>query len=76
MREDKYKPGAQDGLIIMIQLASAVVHLQEHIDTGEGADLSAAQSCLDHPLVQKWMSNNSVLLPLRRDAGDAGRERV
>ena len=57
-----------DFQIMIIQLASAVVHLQEFIDTGEPNDLDAAQTNLAHPLIQKWMAENEVLLPLRRDA--------
>ncbi len=53
--------------LIVIQLASAVIHLQEFIDTGELFDRLAANSNLEHPLVKGWMSNNKILLPQRRD---------
>jgi len=56
-----------DEEMIIIQLASAVVHLQEHIDTGNPLDFFAAESNLAHPLVETWMSDNKVLLPVRRD---------
>lgn len=56
-----------DNEMIVVQLASAVIHLQEHINTGEAFDFAAAESNLAHPLVEKWMSDNKVLLPLRRD---------
>lgn len=53
--------------LLVVQLASAVVHLQEHIDSGEPFDRAAAESCLSHPLVEDWMSHNKALLPVRRD---------
>ena len=53
--------------IIVVQLASAVVHLQEHIDTGELLDLEAAKGNMAHPFVTRWLANNKVLLPVRRD---------
>jgi len=56
-----------DNETIVVQLASAVIHLQEHIDTGEPYDFSAAESNLAHPLVEQWMVDNKVLLPVRRD---------
>jgi len=56
-----------DNEMIVVQLASAVIHLQEHIDTGEPLDFAAAESNLAHPLVESWMSENKALLPLRRD---------
>lgn len=52
---------------IIIQLASAVVHLQEYIETDEHLDFYAAASNLAHPDVENWMADNKVLLPLRRD---------
>ena len=52
---------------IIAALASAVVHYQEHIDTGEALDLGAARGCLDNPLVSQWIDDNEALLPLRRD---------
>ncbi len=53
--------------MIIVQLANAVIHLQEHIDTGEPFDLAAADANLSHPLVEDWMADNKVLLPQRRD---------
>lgn len=53
--------------ITIVQLASAVVHLQEHIDTGELLDLTAAEGNLAHPFVEKWLADNKIMLPVRRD---------
>ena len=56
-----------DNEMTIVQLASAVIHLQEHIDTDEPMDFAAAESNLAHPLVEDWMAKNKVLLPVRRD---------
>lgn len=56
-----------DEQTIIMNLASAVIHLQEHIDTGHPFDRVAAETNLAHPLVENWMADNKVLLPVRRD---------
>ena len=57
--------------VVVISLISAVVHYQEHIDTGEPADLVAAKGAISANLVVRdWARENRVLLPLRRDGVD------
>jgi hypothetical protein len=49
-----------------IQLASLVVHLTEHIATGEPADLDAARGILESPDVAKILEKGP-LIPLMRN---------
>ena len=53
---------------IICALVSAVVHLQEYIDTDELLDLEAAKSVLQTFSLQQWIRHNYALIPVRRDA--------
>ena len=52
---------------LMVFAMSAVVHLKEFIDTGESADLDAADGLINGPEVRAWIEDNEIMLPLRRD---------
>ena len=52
---------------IICALVSAVVHLQEYIDTNELLDLEAAGSALQNYPLQQWIRHNYALIPVRRD---------
>ena len=53
---------------LMLGVGSAIAHLLEYIDTGEGADLAAAMSAIntDEELM-RFAESYPVLLPVRRD---------
>ena len=53
--------------VMLMHALSAVVHLREHIDTGEPLDLVAAKSSLSDPSLRSWVDESLVLLPVRRD---------
>ena len=52
---------------LMVFAMSAVVHLKEFIDSGESADLDAADGLINGPEVRAWIEDNEIMLPLRRD---------
>lgn len=52
---------------IICALVSAVVHLQEYIDTNEFMDLEAAKSALQSYPLKQWIRHNHALVPVRRD---------
>ncbi len=52
---------------IICALVSAVVHLQEYIDTDELLDLDAAKNALQSYSLQQWIRHNFALIPARRD---------
>ena len=51
----------------MVFAMSTVVHLMEFIDTGESADLDAATGLLNGVELRRWIEDNEIMLPLRRD---------
>ncbi len=57
----------KDDNALLIGPASAIAHLLEYIDTGEGADLAAAMSALNTSDVVAFANTYPVLLPVRRD---------
>jgi hypothetical protein len=50
----------------LCKLGSLIVHYEEYIDTGEMADLGAAQSIHEDPEVVEWLEAMGVYLPLKR----------
>ena len=53
---------------VTLMLLSCVVHLAEHIDTGEPLDLAAATGNLNDPDVLAYLATvDRALLPCRRD---------
>jgi len=56
----------KDQRMLMLALSS-ICHYQEFIDTKEPTDLFAAQHILADRDLKQWITNNKVLLPLRRD---------
>lgn len=52
---------------VLIFAMSAIVHLQEFIDTGESADLDAALGLINGTELRAWIEDNEIMLPLRRD---------
>lgn len=55
--------------LLEIRLASAIVHLLEHIDTGNALDYDAALGVLYSTDVERAF-DDLALLPLRRDGKD------
>lgn len=51
--------------VVLFNLACAVVHLREFIDTSVHVDAIAANALLADSRVQKWAEQNKVLLPPR-----------
>jgi len=58
---------------LIAYLASAVVHLLEHIDTNELTDLETAKGLLAMYPVQQWVRHNHALIPVRRDGKEFGK---
>lgn len=52
---------------ILIFAMSTIVHLQEFIDSGDSADLDAANGLISGTEMRAWIDENEILLPLRRD---------
>lgn len=57
----------QDQEVLLVKAFSVIVHLKEHIDTGETADLDVANGMLSSEEMIRWIDDNEVMLPLRRD---------
>ena len=54
--------------VVKLMLASCIVHLIEHIDTGEELDKMAAIGNLSHIDVTEYLGSlDDALLPVRRD---------
>jgi hypothetical protein len=52
---------------MLMKALSAIAHYQEYIDTNQPADLYAAIGVMQDTDLQKWVTDNAVMLPLRRD---------
>jgi hypothetical protein len=52
---------------VLIAACSALAHYQEYADTHHSLDRIAAESALDSPALRRWLKENAVLIPLRRD---------
>jgi hypothetical protein len=51
--------------LVKVQLASLVVHLAEHIETGNPLDLQSAKSLLVHPEVAEIFQPGALLPVIR-----------
>ena len=52
--------------LALVAAMSAVVHLEEYIETDVSLDLIAANTSLASPFLKRWVKDNAVMLPVKR----------